>query len=80
MRHPGGLGQGLWGSEGEMIRNTQRERLTKTRYDIGKHDGTRWHLFLSFVTFFKTSQLHFDSTTHEVLVKISFVRENYASY
>lgn len=73
MRHPGSLGQGLWGSEGE-IRST--ERLTNIGYDMGKYDGTR----LSFFTLFKTSQLRFVSTAHEILVKISFVRENYLSY
>ena len=50
MRHPGCLGQGLRGSEGE-IRST--ERLTNIGYDMGKYDGTR----LPFFTLFKTSQL-----------------------
>lgn len=62
------------------MRERERERDTNIGYDIGKYDGNRWYLFLSFFSFFETSQLHFVSTVHKVLVKISFVRENYLSY
>lgn len=46
MRHPGRLGQGLCGSEGEMIRNAEKE--TNNGYKTGKYGGTRWCLFLLF--------------------------------